>query len=122
MNTSRNRNPDNIANKKSSDPFDKLIFEKGIRIQQFIISKELNLIVLLLTNSSVIKVALKHFPRIKNANKKELETAEIKGDGIGIRWSLLDEDISLKGLIKEIAMSEALNRLQSKDNQEVAFV
>lgn len=122
MNTSRNKNTDGIANKRSSDPFDKLIFEKGIRIQQFIISKELSLIVLLLTNSAVIKVALKHFPRIKNANKKELETAEIRGNGIGIRWNLIDEDISLKGLIKEVAMNEALNRLQPKDNQELAFV
>lgn len=122
MNTSRNRNADSIVNKRSSDPFDKLIFEKGIRIQQFIISKELNLIVLLLTNSAVIKVALKHFPKIKNASKKELETAEIRGNGIGIRWSLIDEDISLKGLIKEVAINEVLNRLQSKDNQELAFV
>lgn len=122
MNTSRNRNTESIVTKRSSDPFDKLIFEKGIRIQQFIISKELNLLVLLLSNSAVIKVALKHFPKIKNANKKELETAEIRGNGIGIRWSLLDEDISLKGLIKEVAMNEALSRLQSKDNQELAFV
>ncbi|MBC7759619.1 MAG: DUF2442 domain-containing protein [Phormidesmis sp. FL-bin-119] len=122
MSTSKNKNPESIANKRSSDPFDKLIFEKGIRIQQFIISKELNLIVLLLTNSAVIKVGLKHFPRFKNATKEELEKAEIKGDGIGIRWSMLDEDISLKGLIKEVAMTEALSRLQSKDKQELAFV
>lgn len=122
MNTSKNKNTDSIVNKRSSDPFDKLIFEKGIRIQQFIISKELNLIVLLLTNSAVIKVALKHFPRIKNAKKKELETVEIRGNGIGLRWSLIDEYISLKGLIKEVGINEALNRLQSKDNQELAFV
>jgi len=122
MNISKNKKADIIVNKRSSDPFDKLIFEKGIRIQQFIISKELNLIVLLLTNSAVIKVAIKHFPRIKNASKEELETAEIRGNGIGIRWSLIDEDISLKGLIKEVAMNDALSRLQSKDNQELAFV
>jgi len=97
MNISKNKKTDSVVNKRSSDPFDKLIFEKGIRIQQFIISKELNLIVLLLTNSAVIKVAVKHFPRIKNASKVELETAEIRGNGIGIHWSLIDEDISLKG-------------------------
>ncbi|HWZ35786.1 MAG TPA: hypothetical protein VNW51_06475 [Mucilaginibacter sp.] len=85
MNTSRNRNIDTVVNKKSSDPFDKLIFEKGIRIKEFIISKELNLLVLLLTNSAVIKVVLKHFPKLKNATKKELESAEIRGGGIGIR-------------------------------------
>lgn len=122
MNTLKNRNADSIVTKKSSDPIDKLIFEKKIRIQQFIISKELNLLVLVLSNSAVIKVALKHFPKIKNASKKELETAEIRGNGIGIRWSLLDEDISLKGLIKEVAMNEALNRLQAKDTQELSFV
>lgn len=113
---------ESIVTKRSNDPIDKLIFEKGIRIQQFIISKELDLLVLLLTNRSVIKIALKHFPKLKKATKHELESAQIRGKGIGMRWSLLDEDISLKGLIKEVAMNETLNRLKSKDNQELAFV
>lgn len=77
---------------------------------------------MLLTNSAVIKVALKHFPGIKKANKQELETVEIRVNSIGLCWSLIDEDISLKGLIKEVAINEALNRLQSKDNQELAFI
>jgi len=38
MNTSR------IANKKAKDPFDKLIFEKGLRIKNILIEKDLDLI------------------------------------------------------------------------------
>ena len=111
-----------IVTKRADDPIDRLIFEKNIRIQQFVISKELDLLVLLLTNGTVIKIALKHFPKLKNAGKKELETAHIRGNGIGMRWTLLDEDISLKGLIKEATLNETLNRLQSKDNQELTFL
>jgi hypothetical protein len=122
MSILKNKDADKVSIKKSSDPFDKLIFEKNIRIKQFVINKELGLIVLLLSNSAVIKVAVKHFPHLKGAIKEELEAAEIRGAGVGLRWPLLDEDISLKGLIKEVAKNDALNRLQFKDNQEVGFI
>jgi hypothetical protein len=48
-----------------------------------------------------IKVPYRNFPRLANANMMELNNYELIGKGIGIHWPLLDEDLSLKGILKD---------------------
>lgn len=45
------------------------------------------------------KVPLEFYPRLKNAQKEDRENFEIIGDGTGIHWPELDEDLSVSVLI-----------------------
>ena len=116
-------NTEKIVNKRSSDPFERLIFEKGLRIKQIMVDKNLNTMIVLLNNAHAIKVQISNFPALKKATQEELAQWELSGNGIGIRWNVLDEDLSLKGLIKESALASILNRLESKrDLQELSIL
>lgn len=45
-----------------------------------------------------ITAPLVWFPRLSNATKSQLENYEILGDGEGIHWPEIDEDLSVEGL------------------------
>ncbi len=122
MNTSPKNHIEKIVNKRSPDPFDRLIFEKGLRAKQVIADKKLNTLVVLLNNAMVVKVPLNNFSRLKKATQKQLNNWELIGGGIGIRWDELDEDVSIKGLIKDSAISSVLHQLQGKKGQELVVV
>jgi hypothetical protein len=76
-----------ISNKRSTDPFDRLIFEKGLRIKQLMPDKSLNTMIILLNNGHALKVPLNHFKRLKNANQIDLDNWTLTGNGVGIRWN-----------------------------------
>ncbi|GBF42725.1 DUF2442 domain-containing protein [Leptospira levettii] len=46
-----------------------------------------------------LSVPLAYFPRLRKANKEQLNRYELSGGGIGIHWEELDEDISVAGLL-----------------------
>jgi len=46
-----------------------------------------------------ITVPLLWFPRLANASKAQLENHELLGDGEGIHWPDIDEDISINSLL-----------------------
>lgn len=47
-----------------------------------------------------ISAPLDWFPRLKNANAEMRSVWEIAGAGHGIHWPLLDEDLSVEGLLR----------------------
>ncbi len=57
-----------------------------------------NLIVELL-DGRAISAPLVWFPRLSQATRQQLENWELLGDGEGIRWPELDEDLSVAGLL-----------------------
>ncbi len=59
---------------------------------------DINLIVELI-DGRTISVPLVWFPRLSNANKSQLDNWELLGDGEGIHWPEIDEDISIAGLL-----------------------
>ena len=58
-----------------------------------------DMVVSLVDGRKVI-VPLVWFPRLANATKSQLEKHELLGDGEGIHWSDLDEDLSVAGLLR----------------------
>jgi len=90
MNTSHDKN--------ATDPIDRLIFEGGLRIKSVWFDKDLDLIIILLNNKKILKRPLSEFNRLTNASQKQL--LDFENDGIGIHWSQLDEDLSLRGFLK----------------------
>ena len=55
--------------------------------------------VVYLNDGRNISVPLVWYPRLLNGNKEELENYELIGDGEGIHWPDLDEDISIEGIL-----------------------
>jgi hypothetical protein len=52
-----------------------------------------------LDDGRALSVPLTWYPRLLNGTKQEREKLELIGDGEGIHWPDLDEDISVAGLL-----------------------
>ena len=59
---------------------------------------DINLVVELV-DGRTISAPLVWFPRLSQASKEQLENWELLGDGEGIHWPDVDEDISIAGLL-----------------------
>ena len=55
--------------------------------------------VVYLNDGRTISVPIIWFPRLLNGNKRERENYELIGDGEGIHWPDIDEDISVEGIL-----------------------
>ena len=53
-----------------------------------------------LVDGRKVTVPLVWFPRLSNASKSQLENFELLGDGEGIHWPEIDEDLSVGGLLR----------------------
>jgi hypothetical protein len=56
-------------------------------------------IVVLLVDGREVSAPLQWFPRLLRATAKQRAKWELIGDGIGIHWPLVDEDIEIEGLL-----------------------
>ncbi len=54
---------------------------------------------LALADGRVLVVPKAWFPRLLNASEEELADYEMSGNGIGLHWDKLDEDISVPNLL-----------------------
>ena len=122
INSSHKSKDEIIINKRATDPFDRLIFEKGLRVKHILVDKALDTMLILLSNAKALQVPIHHFARLKNATQDDLNGWELTGNGIGIRWRNIDEDLSLKGLIKQSALISVLHRLEGKKKIEELIV
>lgn len=52
-----------------------------------------------LVDGRTIQVPLEWYSSLSTATKEQLECYELLGDGEGIHWPLLDEDLSVKGFL-----------------------
>lgn len=84
---------------KTYDPITDIIISKGLKIKSAI-HKERKLDIVL-NNDLILVVSLKNYERLNNANLKELGNFKIIGNGTGLHWPSLDEDLSLYGFLKE---------------------
>ena len=56
-------------------------------------------IIVELIDGRSISAPLRWFPRLANAHPEQLNNLTLLGDGQGIHWSDIDEDISINGLL-----------------------
>lgn len=56
-------------------------------------------LVVILTDGRTLSVPLAWFPRLANASARQRSKYELLGNGSGIHWPTLDEDISISGLL-----------------------
>jgi hypothetical protein len=53
-----------------------------------------------LADGREISAPLEWFPRLRDASDKERQDWRFIGNGIGIHWSKIDEDISVRSLMR----------------------
>lgn len=100
-----------VANEPTKDPLDKVIFEQGLRIKKLFFDTELDLMLVLLTNGRVLNLKLTGFGRLSNATAEQLTDYTLENDGTAVSWESLDEDLSIRGFIKQAALEEIVYHL-----------
>jgi hypothetical protein len=83
------------------DALESLIYNEGIFIQAIDIHKELDLMLVILNTKAVLRQKLSNFPTLEKATENQILNYEIVGKGTGVHWLDLDEDLSLKGFLRE---------------------
>jgi hypothetical protein len=91
MSTSTNNQYDAIEN---------LIFKEGLRIEALDFHPEQDLMLVVLNTKVVLTQHLSSYNSLKAADKSQLLQYELIGNGTGVHWPLLDEDLSLKGFLQ----------------------
>ena len=56
-------------------------------------------LVVVLTDGRTLSVPLAWFPRLASASARQRSKYELLGNGSGVHWPMLDEDISITGLL-----------------------
>jgi Protein of unknown function (DUF2442) len=92
MNTSANQS-------WSFDPIDKMIFEDGLKIVTVFFHKELDVMLILLNNKKLLERKISLTNKLAQATEKQLHQYQLSRTGI--HWPELDEDLSLRGFLKE---------------------
>jgi hypothetical protein len=83
------------------DALEALIFEEGLRIQEITFHKDLDLMLIVLNTKAVLRQKISSYPSLKNAAVDMLQQYELIAGGTGVHWPLLDEDLSLKGFLRD---------------------
>ena len=98
-------------NVSSNDPIERLIFEQNLRIKQLFFDIDLDLMLVVLNNGKVLNVKISHYSKLKNKSIIDLYDYELEGGGVAVSWEKFDEDLSVKGFIKQAALEETLYHL-----------
>ena len=65
---------------------------------------------ILLCDGRQLSIPLLFFPRLSKATKEELSNYELSGNGLGIHWDNLDEDLYVPNLLLGITDINRLNK------------
>lgn len=100
--------------REPADPIDAMILREGLRIADVLPYKDLDLLALVLNSGDVLQARLSDFDRLNKVSEAHLKKWRLIGGGIGIHWESVDEDLSLRGFIRDAAQQETLRRLSPK--------
>ena len=99
---------------------DKLVHEANVGVKHVIIDRDLDLILVVLTSGGILRVRLSDHPVLNKASNTEINDWRIIAKGIGIHWNQLDEDLSVKGMIRQSALESAVRALSIGGEKAVA--
>jgi Protein of unknown function (DUF2442) len=91
------------------DPIEKMIYEEGLRIEAVDMHPELDVMLILLNTKAILRQTLSAHKRLAAADKTALLKYELIGNGTGVSWPELDEDLSLKGFLRDELRSVVKN-------------
>ena len=83
------------------DAVERIIYDEGLRIVAVEVFIELDLMLVILNTSAILRQKISSHHNLKTASKEALNEYELIADGTGIHWPSLDEDLSLKGFLRD---------------------
>ncbi|MBO9684060.1 MAG: DUF2442 domain-containing protein [Flavisolibacter sp.] len=83
------------------DSIEHLIYEEGLRIETIDFHPDLDLMLVVLNTKVVLQRHISAYKLLKSADPATLRQFELIGNGTGVHWPSLDEDLSLKGFLKD---------------------
>ena len=83
------------------DSIENLIFNEGLKINSLDFSNSFDKVFIHLTNDLVFIIPTQLFGNLKKSKKESLKNYKLIAEGTGIYWPDLDEDLSLKGFLKD---------------------
>lgn len=83
------------------DAIENLIFNEGLRIKSLKINPNHDKLLIGLNTNLTFVTPIKSYKGLQNASIKDLKNFKLIAGGTGIYWPALDEDLSLKGFLKE---------------------
>jgi len=86
--------------KNNFDSLEQLIYSEGIKIKAVDIHKDMDILLIILNTGFVLKDKLSRYFQLSQATDKQLLNYQLIGNGAGIHWPDLDEDLSLKGFLR----------------------
>lgn len=84
------------------DEFDRLMAVEGLQINRFVFFRDLDLLLLILSNRRIISRRLSAYSFLQNAADQQLTDYTLSANGI--HWPALDADLSLRGFLMEEVM------------------
>lgn len=91
------------------DTIDKMIFEEGLKIVSVFFHKDMDVMLILLSNRKILERKISITARLAIATEQQLQNYQISRSGI--HWLEIDEDLSLRGFLKE----EMIKAIHSSD-------
>lgn len=74
------------------------------------VHSDLDLLLIIINTGSVLQEKLSKYPRLHKAPHSSLKNIELIGKGTGIHWKELDEDLSLKGFLRNALIRQIGNK------------
>ncbi len=102
------------------DTLEKIIFEEGLRIQAIDIHKEMDMFLIILNTRAILRQKISEYSKLQNATAEQLNKYELIGKGTGVHWPDLDEDLSLKGFLKDEIKRTVYNDSYVQGNKKIA--
>jgi len=94
------------------DTIEKLIYKEGLKINALHFHPDLDLMLIVLSNRKVLNRKISSSARLMQATPEELNNYRLIGKGAGVHWPDIDEDLSLKGFLKE-EVEQSLREIKS---------
>ena len=91
------------------DPIEKIIYEEKLRIETIDFHPELDVMLILLNTKAILRQTISAYPSLAKADKATLMKYELIGKGTGVSWPDLNEDLSLKGFLRDELRSVVRN-------------
>ena len=85
------------------DVVDQFIRDHKLRIQKLFFDVEMDLMLVVLNNRKILKDRLSKYPALHKATPTQWQAYEISP--MGVHWTELDADLSLKGLLESALFS-----------------
>ena len=93
------------------DSIENIIFNEGLKISSVDYNANHDEMYVRLNNNHSFVIPVKLYKGLSGASEKDLRNYELIANATGIHWPALDEDLSLKGFLKDFL----IRKIHSED-------